>query len=161
MRIVITYGRERIIRVSLSILLEVISMSSFASPNLASRDRFGRPSPRQPLSILHTQAKDNVCACLKKNQNAPKPSQHSPVRGGKCQNVYVGFKRVPLHWVNSIISGRSPPLYCCVCVCFLPIHSRHQVRWTYQPGSHRGKVTGFFIHLLSAVRALNFLARRI
>ena len=26
-----------------------------------------------------------------------------------------------------------------VCVlCFLPIHSGHQVRWTYQPGSHRG-----------------------
>ena len=22
----------------------------------------------------------------------------------------------------------------CVCVCFLPIHSGHQVRWTYQPG---------------------------
>ena len=27
----------------------------------------------------------------------------------------------------------------CVCVCFLPIHSGHQ--WTYQPGSHRRKVT--------------------
>ena len=25
----------------------------------------------------------------------------------------------------------------CVCVCFLPIRSGHQVRWTYQPGSHR------------------------
>ena len=22
-------------------------------------------------------------------------------------------------------------------VCFLPVHSGHQVRWTYQPGSHR------------------------
>ena len=55
----------------------------------------------------------------------------------------------------------------CVCVCFLPFHSGHQVRWTYQPGSHRRKVTqeeghtGFLIHLLSAVRALIFLARRI
>ena len=53
----------------------------------------------------------------------------------------------------------------CVCVCFLPIHSGHQ--WTYQPGSHRRKVTQeeghteFFIHLLSAVRAFIFLARRI
>ena len=29
----------------------------------------------------------------------------------------------------------------CVCfLCFLPIHSGHQVRWTYQPGSHRRKV---------------------
>ena len=50
----------------------------------------------------------------------------------------------------------------CVCVCFLPIHSGHQVRWTYQPGvTQEGGHTGFFIHLLSAVRALIFLARRI
>ena len=34
--------------------------------------------------------------------------------------------------------------YICVCVCFLPIHSGHQVRWTYQPGSHRRKVTQDF-----------------
>ena len=52
-----------------------------------------------------------------------------------------------------------------VFVCFLPIHSGHQ--WTYQPGSHRRKVTqeeghtGFLIHLPSAVRALIFIARRI
>ena len=25
----------------------------------------------------------------------------------------------------------------CFVFCFLPIHSGHQVRWTYQPGSHR------------------------
>ena len=31
-----------------------------------------------------------------------------------------------------------------VCVCFLPIHSGHQVRRTYQPGSHRRKVTQDF-----------------
>ena len=31
-----------------------------------------------------------------------------------------------------------------MCVCFLPIHSGHQVRWTYQPGSHRWKVTQDF-----------------
>ena len=47
-----------------------------------------------------------------------------------------------------------------MCACFLPIHSGHQVRWTYQPGSHKGH-TGFLIHLLSAVRAFIFLARRI
>ena len=48
-----------------------------------------------------------------------------------------------------------------VCVCFLPIQSGHKK--TYQPGSHRRKVghTGFLIHLLSAVHALIFLARRI
>ena len=30
------------------------------------------------------------------------------------------------------------------CVCFLPFHSGHQVRWTYQPGSYRRKVTQDF-----------------
>ena len=41
----------------------------------------------------------------------------------------------------------------CVCVCVLSIYSGHEVRWTYQPGSHR--------ILPSAVRALIFLARMI
>ena len=61
--------------------------------------------------------------------------------------------------VNIILSIFSV----CVCVSFLPIHSRHQARWTYQPGSHRRKEghTGFFMHLPSAVRASIFLARRI
>ena len=49
----------------------------------------------------------------------------------------------------------------CVCVCFLPILSGHQVRWTYQPVTQEEGHTGFFIHLLSAVRALIFLATRI
>ena len=45
--------------------------------------------------------------------------------------------------------GREFPLYpILVCnvdrVCFLPIHFGHQVRWTYQPGSHRRKVTQDF-----------------
>ena len=52
----------------------------------------------------------------------------------------------------------------CVCVlCFLPIHSGHQVCWMYQPESRRRKVTQDFssTFFLSAVRALIFLARRI
>ena len=32
----------------------------------------------------------------------------------------------------------------CVCVCFLSIYSGRQVRWLYQPGSHRRKVTHDF-----------------
>ena len=32
----------------------------------------------------------------------------------------------------------------CVCVCFLPIYSGRQVRWMYQPGSHRRKITQDF-----------------
>ena len=39
---------------------------------------------------------------------------------------------------TALVSCRS------VCVCFLPIHSGHQVRWTYQPGSHRRKITQDF-----------------
>ena len=35
-------------------------------------------------------------------------------------------------------------IQCVVYVCFLPIHSGHQVCWTYQPGSHRRKVTQNF-----------------
>ena len=41
-------------------------------------------------------------------------------------------------------TGEKPTAMLCVCVCFLPIHSGHQVRWTYQPGSHRRKVTQDF-----------------
>ena len=81
--------------------------------------------------------------------------------------------RVPLvQWFSMGSTGSVPifPVFvlvlcvyhctvCTVLVCFLPIHSGHQVRWTYQPGSHRRKVTQeechtrFFIHLPSAVRA--------
>ena len=47
-----------------------------------------------------------------------------------------------------LLSVDPSPYFCmarvCVCVCFLPIHSGHQVRWTYQPGSHRRKVTQDF-----------------
>ena len=41
-----------------------------------------------------------------------------------------------------------------MCVCFLPIHSGHQVRWTYQPGSHRRKVTHCYIPSSVAVHYL-------
>ena len=58
-----------------------------------------RPEPRR-LKI-----QDNYC--LKKNQNAPRPSEHPPVRGKniktlrwdhrlQIQNLFMAFKRVPL-----------------------------------------------------------------
>ena len=40
--------------------------------------------------------------CLKKNLNAPRPSEHPPVRGKKCQNVWVGSiaeNTKPLHGI--------------------------------------------------------------
>ena len=65
-------------------------------------------------------------------------------------HIDVLFTRIKVfEFINKLLA---------VFLCFLPIHSGHQVRWTYQPGSHRRKV---IIHLLSAVRAFIFLARRI
>ena len=91
-----------------------ISVSAFVPDNLVSRDGFGSPVPRQSPN-LHTQAIGIKWACLeyrfkderklyrmnlpsirlegwfpnvvfKENQNAPRPSEHPPVMGEKCQN---------------------------------------------------------------------------
>ena len=49
-----------------------------------------------------------------------------------------------------------------VCVCFLPIHSEFSSSLDVPAGvTQEEGHTGFFIHLLSAVRALIFFARRI
>ena len=61
------------------------------------------------------------------------------------------------HRMTRMAGGPDCAVMCVV--CFLPIHSGHQ--WTYQPGSHRRKVTQDFSSILSAVHALIFLARRI
>ena len=45
--------------------------------------------------------------------------------------------------LNAMCSGFVFIAYV-LCVCFLPVHSGHQVRWTYQPGSHRREVTQDF-----------------
>ena len=60
--------------------------------------------------------------CLNKNLNASRPSERPPVRGENVKKIgriagckYKTCKRVPrwqYHWVNSIISGRNPPLCC-------------------------------------------------
>ena len=41
------------------------------------------------LKCVHDDSMKEI-GCLKKNQNAPRPSEDPPVRGEKCQNVYVG-----------------------------------------------------------------------
>ena len=46
--------------------------------------------------------RNSLQVCLKKNMNAPRPSEHPPVRGEKCQNVYVGSiaeNTKPLHGI--------------------------------------------------------------
>ena len=49
----------------------------------------------------------------------------------KCQKV----TRLPLSY--QLICASLSHTHYWYEVCFLPIHSGHQVRWTYQPGSHR------------------------
>ena len=65
---------------------------------------------------------------FKKNLNAPRPSEHPPVRGGMSKRVggIIGCKYKTSSWysnygfpygsnmgsTNSIMSGRSPTLYC-------------------------------------------------
>ena len=45
----------------------------------------------------------------KKNQNAPRPSEHPPVRGKKCQNVQVGSYRLQIQ--NLFMAVKRVPLY--------------------------------------------------
>ena len=90
---------------------------------------------------------------------------HKERRTGKIRGDFSRMHRALDGWMLARApASPAQGLHHHVCVCFLPIHSGHQVRWTYQPGSHRRKVTQeeghtrFLIHLLSAVRALIFLA---
>ena len=43
--------------------------------------------------------------CLKKNQSTPRPSEHPPVLGGKCQNVWVGSKAANTKSLHGIQTG--------------------------------------------------------
>ena len=49
--------------------------------------------------------------CLKKNQNAPRPSEHPPVMGEKCQDVLVGalyqLVDVPLIYRTTVFLSRE------------------------------------------------------
>ena len=76
----------------------------------------------------------NRCCCSPRNY-ASDVRPTDTLAAGRC--------RVP----KSDPSSRSCVLHCycvCVCVCFLPTHTGHQVRRTYQPGSHRRKFTPDF-----------------
>ena len=55
--------------------------------------------------------------------------------GGDAGEIKLGSDRELYKYISHYV-------VVCVCVCFLPIHSGHQ--WTYQPGSHRRKVTQDF-----------------
>ena len=57
---------------------------------------------------------------------------HGTISSVVCQNMMI----TAVLWTHF----SPPPTF--VCFCSLPIHSGHQ--WTYQPGSHRRKVTEAF-----------------
>ena len=65
--------------------------------------------------------------------------------------------------INSTVVRNGSTLYPVPCTLYPVPCTLYQVRWTYQPGSHRRKVTQDFSSpfLLRSVRALIFLARRI
>ena len=62
--------------------------------------------------------------------------------GGDIGEIQMGSERELFKYINHYAVVTKASII--VCVCFLPIHSGHQVRWTYQPGSHRRKVTQDF-----------------
>ena len=68
----------------------------------------------------------------------PNLSRKTNISGANGAREKPWTNRIMVVVVDSHISVLS------LCVCFLPIHSGHQVRWTYQPGSHRRKVTQDF-----------------
>ena len=55
-----------------------------------------------------------------------------------CHDGFGGISK------NAMRKAEKHEILLNVCVCFLLIHSGHQVRWTYQPGSHGRKVTQDF-----------------
>ena len=62
---------------------------------------------------------------------------------------------------NELLAGSSHicSILIDVCACFLPIYSGRQVRWMYQPGSHRRKVTQDFSSTFLLRRMPLFLSR--
>ena len=99
-------------------------------------------------SLLHIESNLNRLGML-----SPTHDQRSQQKNGKItlQPDNTGEKPSVMLYTyiyrhaGTLDQNKNNSVVCvCVCVCFLPIHSGHQVRWTYQPGSHRRKVTQDF-----------------
>ena len=144
---VITYSKSKGARGQLNRENKYISLSPYAPENLVSRDGFGSPVPRQPAH-LHTQAESG--AYLRNSSRFPRrrpfiylirhtPSDQSRVyrvtqlrtEGVHCCRESAGTGPVKLKVVpvtSAALASHHGPID----MCFLPIHSGHQVRWTYQ-----------------------------
>ena len=129
-----------------------VFLGTCGTPPLFEAIVFIRPGAHVYRRSCTTNADLRCLKCLNaKSESSDCQVQYSyvPSYGGYiCRwfHMYAESMR-PIH--NSTENHGSPILYCsttcCVCVlCFLPIHSGHQVRWTYQPGSHRRKITQDF-----------------
>ena len=65
-----------------------------------------------------------------KSERTYRPSEHPPVMGGKMPKRLGGIKgckyKTSWHlWVNSIMSGRSPPLYCTFTLIVMQGHQKN------------------------------------
>ena len=81
---------------------------------------------------------------------------------GRC--VHISTERYDSTFrLNGVTTNKIIIVLLVVCVCFLSIHSGHTSSSLDVPAgvTQEEGHTGFLIHLLSAVRALIFLARRI
>ena len=150
-----------------------ISLSAFAPENLVSRDGFGSPVPRQP-DHLHTQTESG--AYLRDSSRVPRRRPFTyfkpPYAIGSVPSLSghaIAYRwrslprvRRPRASKPQGSSERVLPWQVTMCVVF----SFHSF-WTSSSLDVPAGVaqeeghTGFLIHLLSAVRALIFLTRRI
>ena len=87
-------------------------LSIYFRPSLQSRSFSGRltcadisVNPPPTPSIGDKIMLFYVLCSLTKNQNAPRPSEHPPVRGKICQNVQVGSKAANTKPLHSIQTG--------------------------------------------------------
>ena len=86
-------------------MLSTITINSQRVFNLSPISGIDRTSGRQICCRL-------VTGCSKKNQNASRPSEHPPVRGGECQNVYLvggikGCKNKTSSWHSNGFPDRN------------------------------------------------------
>ena len=95
------------------------------------RDGTAEPVSRDQILRLERGQGINRFACLADHEQDWQPHPFEPYSIESAVHTYI-YAYIQLY-IQSYIH-----------VCFLPIHSGHQVRWTYQPGSHRRKVTQDF-----------------
>ena len=134
-----------------------IPLSPCVPQNLVSRDGFSRPVPRQPAH-LHPQAESG--AYLRDSSRVPRrrPFMKPPYAIGSVPSLsghaiayrWRSLPRVPRHRASKPQGSSERLLPWQITVDQL------SVGVTQEEGH-----TGFLIHLLSAVRALTFFARRI